>query len=870
MPNDPAPATVDLTNCDREPIQIPGRILPHGVLLVVDPERLVIEQLAGDTTRLLGRPADELLGQPLAEVVTEEQRARIAALVQASSLQRPRHLLDPVLRIVADHPTDASIHLADGALLIEFEDADLDDRHVVDPLACVQDMFDGLGDAPELQDYCQWAAERVRTVIGYDRVMVYRFMPDDSGWVFAEARHADLTPFLDLHYPASDIPKQARALYLTSTLRLITEVDYEPAPVVPLLNPRSGRPLDLSQAVLRDVSPIHREYLRNMGVNASMSISIVHEGKLWGLIACHHRTPRRLPRHLRAVCELFGSIFSLQLEARLRAASLAKRLESRAALNTILHALAIEDDYAVGLVAQREALLGYVAAGGLALRLSQSEGGIAIRVNDGISVMGTTPTDDQIAALTDWLTTTMKPFEGVFSTDRLSDLFPPAAAYAGLGSGLLAISVSREPHDFILWFRPEVLETVRWGGDPNKPVEQGPNGARLTPRKSFEVWTETVRRQSAPWSSSDQDAAFDLRVSLLEIVLRRIDAAARERLRAWEHEQLLMAELDHRVKNTLANIQALVTQTSRSANSLGDFTAGLDSRIRSMSRTHSLLTKSRWEGVSIESLLQEELDAYRMQHGEITLSGPNVSLTPKAALALSLATHELATNAAKYGALSIATGRLEVLWQMAPDGALHLVWRESEGPVVTEPKRRGFGSTLIERALAMETGGTSALSFPATGVICTIVVPATALHLTPGPAAAPIPPASIEAGGDPGAEVRPAQRILVVEDSALVLMEIEDAIGDVGWQMVGPAMRLDEALALVRTEQIDAALFDVNLDGEMSWEAAAIAQDRGIPFVFTTGYDSNSMIPARFAEQKIVPKPFKRGDIVRALRAMLP
>ncbi len=858
---------VDLTNCDREPIHIPGSILPHGAMLVVDPATMLVEQVAGDTLGLFGRDAASLTGQGLADLLNAEQLQRLRELLQSSSLARPRHLLDPLLRVVPDRAIDASVHLSDGALVIEVEDADLSDRHAVDPLACVQEMFDGLGDAPDLQAYCQLAAERVRAVAGYDRVMVYRFMPDDSGWVFAEARHDDITPFLDLHYPASDIPKQARTLYLTSWLRLITEVDYTPAPLLPSINPRSGLPLDMSHATLRDVSPIHREYLRNMGVDASMSISIIFEGRLWGLIACHHHTPRRLPRHLRGVCELFGSMFSLQLEVRLRAEQLEARLLSRKALSGIMHALASEDDYGAGLVAQQQQLLDYIEAGGLALRVGQTRGGVAIRVNSGITALGNTPDDDQIGALTDWLTLRMGTFEGVYATDRLGEDYPPAKAYAEIASGLLAVSVSREPRDFVLWFRPEVVETVQWGGDPNKPMEVGPNGIRLTPRKSFEAWTETVRGRSTPWSPSDNDAAFDLRVSLLEVVLRRIDAAARERLRAWQQEQLLMAELDHRVKNTLASIQAMVAQTSRSASSLAAFTHGLDRRIRSMSRAHSLLTQSRWEGVSLDVLIQQELDAYRAEHANVTISGPDVMLLPKAALALSLAIHELATNAGKYGALSAAGGHVDIRWQFDPHAGLELRWQESGGPPVSKPTRRGFGSILIERALSLETGESSTLTFDPGGVACAIVMPAsvaqsggTASHASIAHDA-PAKVTDIPTDNPP--------RILIVEDSAMVLMLIEDVVIDLGWDIVGPAMRLPEALKLSREAAIDAALIDVNLDGEMSWDAAAILQDRKIPFVFTTGYDSATVLPERFAGHPVLNKPFSAEDVGRTLQTLL-
>ena len=858
---------VDLTNCDREPIHIPGAILPHGAMLVVDPATMLIEQIAGDTIGLFGNEAAALAGQDLGHLFSIEQVERLHELLRSSSLSHPRHLLDPAMRVVADRPIDASVHLSNGALVIEVEDADLADRHAVDPLSCVQEMFDGLSDAADLQACCQLAAERVRAVAGYDRVMVYRFMPDDSGWVFAESRRDDITPFLDLRYPASDIPKQARALYLTSWLRLITEVDYSPAPLLPPTNPRSGLPLDMSNSTLRDVSPIHREYLRNMGVDASMSISIIYEGKLWGLIACHHHTPRRLPRHLRAVCELFGSMFSLQLEVRLRAEQLEARLVSRVALSNIMQSLAAEDDYGAGLVGQQKHLLDYITAGGLALRVGQTHGGVAIRVNSGITAMGDTPDDDQIGALTDWLTRTMGDFEGVYATDCLGAVYPPAQAYAGIGSGLLAVSVSREPRDFVLWFRPEVVQTVRWGGDPNKPVEVGPNGIRLTPRKSFDAWAETVRGRSTPWSPSENDAAFDLRVSLLEIVLRRIDAAARERLRAWQQEQLLMAELDHRVKNTLASIQAMVSQTSRSATSLADFSEGLDRRIRSMSRAHSLLTQSRWEGVSLNVLIQQELDAYSTELANFALTGPDVMLAPKAALALSLAVHELATNAAKYGALSNASGHVNVNWQFGPDQGLIIKWQERGGPPVSKPKRRGFGSTLIERALAMETGGGSTLSFEPAGVACTITLPASAVHQASGEYIAVSSHLETQAVAPQLTER--IRRILVVEDSAMVVMLIEDVIAGLGWEVVGPALRLEQAVRLARDEDVDAALLDLNLDGEMSWPAAAVLQEREIPFAFTTGYDSTTILPEQFAGHPVVGKPFSPTDIERALHALL-
>jgi chemotaxis family two-component system sensor kinase Cph1 len=640
-------AKVDLTNCDREPIHIPGAILPHGAMLVLERDSLIVIQAAGDTAGLLGRRLEDLLGQSVDTLFNADQTRRLRLLCQSADLTRPRHLLDPALRLFDGRPLDASLHRSADTFVLEFEAGSASDPFVRAPLEAVQEMIDGLESASDLEAFCQRAAEQVKRVIGYDRVMVYRFMPDDSGWVIAEAREPRLGTFLDLHYPASDIPVQARALYLRSWLRLITSVDYEPAPLTPPLNPRTGQPLDMSQATLRDVSPIHREYLRNMGVGASMSISIILGGRLWGLIACHHYGPRQLPRALRAVCELFGGIFSFQLEARERKGQMEARMTSRSFLQALLHGLAHEDDYARAIIAQSPNLLEYVPCTG-----------VAVRTAAGITTAGKTPDHDRISALADWLTPLMDERGGVYATDRLGSEWPEARHFAAIGSGLLAISISRAPREFVLWFRPEEVTTVSWGGDPSKQATIGPLGDRLTPRKSFEIWKQEMVGRSRPWAEAEQDAAGDLRVALLDVVLHRIDTTGREREAVRAHEKLLMAELDHRVKNTLANVQALVVQTSRNAESLKQFVLQLQGRIGAMARAHSLLTEGRWLGLSLRGLFEEELAQYSTGGKTVQLVGPDTTLVPGTALVISLAVHELATNAAKYGALSDGEGKV--------------------------------------------------------------------------------------------------------------------------------------------------------------------------------------------------------------------
>jgi light-regulated signal transduction histidine kinase (bacteriophytochrome)/CheY-like chemotaxis protein len=855
----------DLTNCDREPIHIPGAILPHGAMLVLECATLRVLQAAGDTMGLLGISIGDLLDRPVDALFSQSQINRLHALCKEANLVKPRHFLDPVLRVIADCPLDASVHLSGGLLVIEFEAAETNDPFFTEPLAAVQLMVEGFGEAVSLNALCQLATESVRRVAQYDRVMIYRFMADGSGWVIAESRKPELAPFLDLHYPAADIPQQARALYLKSWLRLITEVDYDPAPLVPTLNPRSGAPLDMSYAILRDVSPVHREYLRNMGIDASMSISIIVAGKLWGLIACHHDSSRRLPRHLRAVCELFGSMFSLQIEARENSEQFEARLASRKILQELMLNLSGVQDYAYGLTHQTPNLLDYIHGGDIALDGAR-RGGVAVRVDRSITFLGTTPNAQQIMALTEWLTSYMSETEGVLETDRLSEIYAPATAFTDVASGLLVIAVSRDPSDFILWFRPELVETALWAGDPAKPMTMTLDGESLSPRKSFEVWKQTVRNRALPWTPAETDAAFDLRVSLLQVVLRRIEAASRERAKAHDRDKLLMAELDHRVKNTLANIQALVTQSSRSAESLTVFVEGLDKRIHSMAKAHSLLTQSRWAGVSVDGLLREELDAYGQGKGGVSLSGIDAVLSPKSALALSLTLHELATNAAKFGAFTRITGHVAVSWDLREDGGLNISWTETGGPPVEPPTRRGFGSNLIERALALETGGEARIHYVPSGVVCEIILPKSSLVET---GLTPIVKNEPPTTGSALAALPANPRILVVEDSSLVVLMIEEMCKQLGWQIVGPATRLDDALLLARTETFDAALLDVNLNGEMSWDVADILSSRHIPFLFSTGYSQDTILPLHLARTPILSKPFRIEEVERSMRQLL-
>jgi two-component system, chemotaxis family, sensor kinase Cph1 len=547
---DPAFGEADLTNCDREPIHIPGSIQPHGAILVLAPDSLQVLQAGGDTMGLLGRSVEYFLGLKVAEWLSSERSQHLLNLIATSG-----PLSRPVQAFLLPRPhgpgmVSVTIHVSGGVLVMEFEPASGD--RAEDSITLVQSMVRSVQMAENHVAACQAAAEQVRAAAGFDRVMVYRFLSDGAGVVEAEARRSDISPFLGLRYPASDIPPQARELYLRNWIRVIPDILYTPSPVTPTLNPATGKPLDMSQTTLRSVSPIHLEYLGNMGVRASMSLSLILHGKLWGLIACHHYAPLFVSHQQRMALEIFTQMASYILETKITAEELSAQVKSTSLHDGMIASLSKEENLAQGLTLNQPILLDYISAGG-----------VCIWMDGNLAHLGATPTPEQIGELVVWLNTSVS--GGVYHTDGLSLVHPPAIDFKDVASGILALSVSRAPRDYVIWFRPEIIQSVIWAGNPDKTMTQTVDGPRLSPRRSFAAWEEQMRRRSAPWSNVDIQTAKTLRVSLLEVVLLRMDQIAREKEAARSRQEILMAELDSRIQQWEATARELKLEGDRRA-----------------------------------------------------------------------------------------------------------------------------------------------------------------------------------------------------------------------------------------------------------------------------------------------------------------
>ena len=558
--------------CAVEPIRVPGSIQPHGVLLAVDPGDLRVVVASAGAGEHLGAPAADVVGAALADLVPDAVPvvAAVAAGDDDAGASPTAVALPGAGRLV-----DLLAHRSDGLVVLELEatDGDEDEATTGSSAGSSASSSASTGGAAPAGSASSWHAQLpsalrrlqsarsvadlaealvagVRRLTGFDRVMVYRFDEEWNGEVVAEERRADLEPFHGLHYPASDIPAQARALYARQWLRIIPDATYSPVPLVPAAVPSTGGPLDLSQAVLRSVSPVHLEYLGNMGVRSSMSISLLHEGRLWGLIACHHYAgPHRPSQPVRSAAEFLGRTASVLLPTAIGDDASGQVLAASAVRSLLTEHLSAHPDLPLeALTRETPTLADLVPCGGAALRLHGE-----------LRLLGLTPPASDVAALLDELGD--EPL--VTASLGLDD--PRRAGLSATASGVLAVPLDGGAGgDAVAWFRPEVLKEVTWGGDPHrsKVVTDGDDGVRLSPRRSFDAWSETVRGTATRWAPHEVEAATGLAAHLSDTLLRQVQRTSR--LATALQRTLLLAELP-----TLPQLDVAVRYSPHSADVVG-------------------------------------------------------------------------------------------------------------------------------------------------------------------------------------------------------------------------------------------------------------------------------------------------------------
>jgi two-component system, chemotaxis family, sensor kinase Cph1 len=513
MPANPAPGAVNLTNCELEPIHLIGSVQPHGVLLAVRESDGLVVQASRNAQSLLLRAPAELIDRPLT-VLGGDLADRVAHLTRNVVLDATVALQCVLSPQGQRLRFEGAIHrAAPGVLVVELEPldpvngqqgaTDLAPEVIAGTLSAAVQRFSS---APSIGTLADAVVQAMRDLTGYDRVMVYKFDPDGHGKVIAESRHPRLASLLGHHYPASDIPQRARALYLRNRVRMLADVDAEAQPLEPPLQRPGGEPLDMSMCSLRSMSPIHLQYLRNMGVAASFSASLVREGQLWGLVAAHHYAPRCLRRTVRAAAELLAEVASTRIAAienyaHAQVALMVRRLEQ-----SLVEATSTEGDWRYAIFRNPRTLLQPLEATGAAL------------IHDGeLLTAGEVPSTPELRALLEWVDA--QAGDEPFACASVGKAEPSLAALTPTASGVLAVGLSTSRPDYLVWFRKEQLLTVTWAGNPSKPTI-GDNPLELSPRRSFEAWSETVRGTAMPWSSTELALARAIGVALVDIIVQ--------------------------------------------------------------------------------------------------------------------------------------------------------------------------------------------------------------------------------------------------------------------------------------------------------------------------------------------------------------
>lgn len=573
---------VTLTNCEHEPIHIPGSIQPHGFLLGLTKKDLIVTFCSGNVDEYLGVSHEQLLEKSFETVFGTEPAAALRAYTgkPEAPFAAPLHLrlLNKPFSCVVQSNNN-------GVLVAEFERLSDDALAVTDVYRQTAQFTGYMQRATTLQSLCQAVADETRAITGYDRVMIYRFDEAYNGEVFAESCVENVEPFLGLHYPHTDIPAQARELYVKNLLRLIVDIHYTPVPIYSTEASATHAALDLSFSTLRSVSPIHVQYLNNMGVGATLTLSLLHEGKLWGLIACHHYSPKYIGYDTRMAAQLQAHFLTSQISVRQVAEEYKAAQKITADLEALLAAAFATESRSLEQIVQQENMLSFAGANGAVLL-----------VDDMMYANGLVPPEEETRKLSRWLYT-QRTHNG-FSTAKLSALYPEAAGWCGAASGVVYHSLGAGAGNCFILFRAEVLREVRWAGNPEKAIEKDAHG--LSPRKSFALWKETKSCESSPWLKPELTAIATVSNALQRhVYLLHLRREEQRQRRLSEKLREANAELEninwigsHDLKEPLRKIQIfasriLDSETETGGKQLKDYVARMN---ESAKRMQNLIT----------------------------------------------------------------------------------------------------------------------------------------------------------------------------------------------------------------------------------------------------------------------------------------
>jgi len=801
-----------IANCSRDPIHIPGAIQAYGALVAADNKLERIEFASENTTALLGVAAADLLGQSVRTLLDSEQIHTARNALSHRSIKQQREVVGE--KQFADKRFQISIHCSDDRSILEFLPMSAIGSGEPGALERTRSL---LADSVAINDYqtvLDLAVGNLRAITGYDRVLACRFLPDDSGDMVAESRAANTKSFLGLRFPESDIPPIARDLIASIPVRVVADVDAENVTVMAVNSDVES--LDMSLAILRGTVDVHLRYLRNMGVKGNMTIPITVGGKLWGLFALHHMKPRIPDPTMLIAAELSGKMLSLIIQHTVQSRHQLHLNNCTAIATSLLDSGSSklsEENY---WESHRDQLVAAIPSHG-----------IAFLVGDKIEKAGSAPDDSACLAIRDLAS---RSDETLSTFNNLTELLPEQQLQ--LTAGALVMHLSSNTQTFLLLFRDLATHTVNWAGMPEKKITSGVRGLELSPRNSFESYTETVKGKCDEWSHEDLEVA-----NVLYDALSKVLSTQKDKKDSQHRLKLLVRELNHRVRNMLTLVQSLSSSSKSSATSLEGYAVALEKRIIALAGAHDLLTREEMRGVHIAQIAKLELRPYLdKKRLKATVSGPDVVVNADVSPVIALVFHELVSNAVKYGALSTADGRISLEWKVS-DAGLDIEWLEANGPAVVEPTREGFGRSLIENAIPYEFGGQAKIAFESTGVRANFILPQPEFVVQESQGMSSdsnnkrVNNRSIKSKSI-------VLRGLVVEDNYVIAEEAQRWFEKLGFDEIVAVATVKDALGHLEKSPFAFCLLDVNLRGDYSEPVAKKLTELGTPYLFASGYGS--------------------------------
>ncbi|MDG6093672.1 response regulator [Acetobacter sp. AN02] len=812
----------------------PQAIQPYGCLLTCARHDLSVRRFSDNCADFL-RLNPLRQGMELGCLLGPETVHRIINAVSVSvALQRPAFLFG--VPLPDGQVYDVSVHLSGDEIVTEWEQDSSGDSST-EALAHLRTMTDRVRNVGDLASLCDLAVRLLKNVLRYERVMMFRLQDEDTGEIISEARSPPLESFLNKTFRLSDLSPGASASSRTSLIRILRDSEQE----IIRINGDDLPPLSLQASQLGCAPEEFTDGMRLLGVRASLTISLVVDGTLWGVLICHSSKSTTPALSERIITKIFGEFVALRIMVILRTGRLMATHRTHSLADRFLRDAASMTDMLSYLRGHIRELMSFIPCEGIAT-LTRGEW----------AATGLVPPESECSSLL--RLAYEKAGSRIWHTSHLSGDSEGEISFLPDVAGVLILPISPQPEDYLFLFRQETVRTehriIRTGAKPG-------------------IASEEIRGESVKWTDDELEIAGVLRSSLIEILAAYHQQQMLSEENADLRQRMLNEELNHRVKNILAVVQSLFARPVPEGRTAEAQLEALRGRVSALAGAHDQLVRAG-NGGWLRTLLENELTPYNITSDVITLRGPDLWLTGRSLSVSALVFHELATNAAKYGALSSREGRLDVRWFHDPATSRWvLTWSETGGPPVKPPTRTGFGSMLIRRAVPHELDGTVDVNFRKEGMFFRFEIPERHAWLageeeqTGAERIRPdSPPPQIPSDALAGASV------LIAEDHLLIVMEAEQAIEAAGASVCRSVASVSSALAALNSLRPDVAVLDVNLGDMSSISLARILKSRGIPFLFTTGYADRTAIPDDFRDCRILRKPYSMAALISELAAL--